>query len=132
MLIQSQPHKHTIRTCANVLWEKEPTLFRGSIFNNVARGLVGTIYEHKPYEEKLSLVKMACELANAKDFISVLPEVNCVTIFSVDGQGDWSGSLDLQYMDWWARYAPIWGPEAENSYSVGVVLPPKDQDAWST
>lgn len=56
--------------------EKEPTLFRGSIFSNVARGLVGTTHEHKSHEEKLSLVKTACELANATDFISLLPEVS--------------------------------------------------------
>ncbi|KAL6721610.1 hypothetical protein ACLMJK_000714 [Lecanora helva] len=56
------------------LVQQEPTLFRGTIFDNVERGLVGTIHENKSHDEKLALVTKACDIANAKDFISALPE----------------------------------------------------------
>ncbi|KAF7183724.1 hypothetical protein CNMCM7691_004074 [Aspergillus felis] len=55
------------------LVQQEPVLFSGTIFDNVAFGLVGTPYAEAPYEEKLALVKEACRDAYAHEFIENLP-----------------------------------------------------------
>lgn len=56
------------------LVSQEPTLFASRIWENVAYGLINTPYEHESEEVKLKMVKSACELANAHDFITNLPE----------------------------------------------------------
>lgn len=69
-------------TKMNVRWlrsqiglvSQEPTLFASKIWENVAYGLINTPYEHESEEVKLKMVKSACELANAHDFITNLPE----------------------------------------------------------
>ncbi|GAM88248.1 hypothetical protein ANO11243_062810 [Dothideomycetidae sp. 11243] len=65
----------------NVAWlrtrvrlvQQEPVLFSGTIFDNVAFGLVGTPFASAPYEEKLALVREACRDAFADEFIEKLP-----------------------------------------------------------
>lgn len=54
------------------LVQQEPTLFRGTIFQNVAKGLVG---EQQDMSEKaqMDLVREACVASNAHDFIESLP-----------------------------------------------------------
>lgn len=52
---------------------QEPVLFQGSVFDNIAHGLVGSTWEHAPREEKLIQVQEAAKLAFAHDFISELP-----------------------------------------------------------
>lgn len=54
--------------------QQEPVLFQGSVFDNIAHGLVGTERESLPHEEKLLLVQDAAKLAFAHDFISELPQ----------------------------------------------------------
>jgi ATP-binding cassette subfamily B (MDR/TAP) protein 1 len=69
-------------TKMNVRWlrsqiglvSQEPTLFASRIWENVAYGLINTPYEYESEEVKLKMVKSACELANAHDFITNLPE----------------------------------------------------------
>lgn len=56
------------------LVSQEPTLFASKIWENVAYGLINTPYERESEEVKLKMVKSACELANAHDFITNLPE----------------------------------------------------------
>ncbi|KAF7553108.1 hypothetical protein G7Z17_g3861 [Cylindrodendrum hubeiense] len=56
------------------LVQQEPVLFSGSIFDNVAFGLEGTQYAGASYEEKLALVKEACQNAYAHEFIDMLPK----------------------------------------------------------
>lgn len=56
------------------LVSQEPYLFNDTIFNNVANGLCGTQREHVSKEDKLALVKHACQEAFADEFISRLPE----------------------------------------------------------
>lgn len=56
------------------LVQQEPVLFSGTIFDNVAFGLVGTPYAEAPYEQKLALVKEACRDAYAHEFINNLPK----------------------------------------------------------
>lgn len=56
------------------LVSQEPTLFATNIFENVAHGLIGTVYETASREEKMKLIKEACIKANADGFISKLPE----------------------------------------------------------
>lgn len=54
------------------LVQQEPILFQGTVFENVAKGLVGeqkTLSE----EKKMELVKEACISANAHEFIEQLP-----------------------------------------------------------
>ncbi|KAK7947154.1 ABC transporter BEA3 [Apiospora aurea] len=56
------------------LVQQEPFLFNDSIFNNVARGLIGTHWANAPEPQKRDLVFSACKEANAHEFISRLPE----------------------------------------------------------
>ncbi|TPX38280.1 S-methyl-5-thioribose-1-phosphate isomerase [Synchytrium microbalum] len=53
--------------------QQEPVLFEGSIFQNIAHGLIGSSNEHATLEEKRELVKQAAIKANAHDFIMKLP-----------------------------------------------------------
>ncbi|ATY62376.1 multidrug resistance 1 [Cordyceps militaris] len=55
------------------LVQQEPTLFTGSIYQNVVDGLSGTAMIDLPDEEKRRLVQEACESSYAHDFISELP-----------------------------------------------------------
>ncbi|KAJ1561965.1 GTPase-activating protein, partial [Cladochytrium tenue] len=52
---------------------QEPTLFEGSVADNVALGLVGTPMEKAAGDDRLRLVQDACRIANAHDFVSALP-----------------------------------------------------------
>lgn len=56
------------------LVSQEPVLFARSIRENVAFGLVGTVWEHASEDEKFKLIKEACVKANADGFIEKLPE----------------------------------------------------------
>jgi ATP-binding cassette subfamily B (MDR/TAP) protein 1 len=56
------------------LVQQEPVLFNGTVFENVAYGLVGTEYVNAPKTEQLRLVQDACKAAFAHDFISELPQ----------------------------------------------------------
>lgn len=49
-------------------------LFQGSVFDNIAYGLVGTPWEKAPREEQLAHVQEAAKTAFAHDFISELPD----------------------------------------------------------
>lgn len=55
------------------LVQQEPVLFQGSVFDNIAHGLVGTELEHARYEQKMAKIQEAAELAFAHDFILELP-----------------------------------------------------------
>lgn len=48
-------------------------LFQGSVFDNIAYGLVGTVWENSPREEQMVQVVEAAKTAFAHDFISELP-----------------------------------------------------------
>ncbi|KAJ3318973.1 GTPase-activating protein [Boothiomyces sp. JEL0866] len=51
------------------LVSQEPVLFEGTVFENVANGLVGSLHENASDDEKMKLVQDACKQANAHDFI---------------------------------------------------------------
>lgn len=55
------------------LVQQEPVLFRGTIYDNVAKGFVGAQLGLSR-EEKMALVQDACRQSNAHDFITELPE----------------------------------------------------------
>ncbi|POR34332.1 Leptomycin B resistance protein pmd1 [Tolypocladium paradoxum] len=55
------------------LVQQEPTLFSGSIFQNVVDGLTGTDMADVPDADKQRLVRDACKAAYAHDFIEELP-----------------------------------------------------------
>ncbi|KAK1982269.1 ABC transporter [Colletotrichum cereale] len=55
------------------LVQQEPTLFRGSVFDNIAHGLIGTPWEHQSREKQMEQVQNAAKIAFADDFISKLP-----------------------------------------------------------
>lgn len=55
------------------LIQQEPTLFQGTIFENVIKGFVGDQHNLAP-EKQMELVIEACKAANAHDFIEQLPE----------------------------------------------------------
>lgn len=56
------------------LVQQEPVLFNGSVFDNIAHGLVGTRWEGASREEQMAQVQEAAKIAFAHDFISELPE----------------------------------------------------------
>ncbi|KAK8102021.1 hypothetical protein PG984_015167 [Apiospora sp. TS-2023a] len=56
------------------LVQQEPFLFNDSIFENVARGLVGTKWANESEVQKRDLVEQACKEAYAHEFICRLPE----------------------------------------------------------
>ena len=55
------------------LVQQEPTLFQGTIFENVTKGLVGEQLSLSS-DAKMKLVKEACMASNAHDFIVKLPQ----------------------------------------------------------
>jgi ATP-binding cassette subfamily B (MDR/TAP) protein 1 len=55
------------------LVQQEPVLFNETIFENVAKGLIGSQWEDAPRTEKLQLVDEACKEAFAEEFIKKLP-----------------------------------------------------------
>jgi ATP-binding cassette subfamily B (MDR/TAP) protein 1 len=63
-----------LRTNVRIV-QQEPTLFNGTVFENVAYGLAGTDYIHASREEQLERVIEACKAAYAHEFIESLPEV---------------------------------------------------------
>ncbi|CAG8946430.1 unnamed protein product [Penicillium salamii] len=72
---------HDIQTL-NLRWlrqqislvSQEPVLFGTSIFKNIRHGLIGTRFENESEEKIKELVETAAKMANAHEFISVLPE----------------------------------------------------------
>ncbi|KAK9365075.1 P-loop containing nucleoside triphosphate hydrolase protein [Lipomyces kononenkoae] len=56
------------------LVSQEPILFAGTVYENVAYGLIGTPFEHASDIEKRALVEEACKQANAMVFIETLPK----------------------------------------------------------
>ncbi|KAK8037862.1 ABC transporter BEA3 [Apiospora marii] len=56
------------------LVQQEPFLFNDSIFENVARGLIGTQWANESKSQKRQLVEHACKEAYAHEFICRLPE----------------------------------------------------------
>jgi ATP-binding cassette, subfamily B (MDR/TAP), member 1 len=56
------------------LVQQEPFLFNDTIFNNVAAGLTGTIWEDSDIADKLQRVQDACREAYADEFIRALPD----------------------------------------------------------
>ncbi|KAI9355029.1 P-loop containing nucleoside triphosphate hydrolase protein [Zopfochytrium polystomum] len=53
--------------------QQEPTLFEGTVAENVALGLAGTVHEFSPMDSKMPLITEACKMANAHEFILKLP-----------------------------------------------------------
>jgi ATP-binding cassette subfamily B (MDR/TAP) protein 1 len=57
------------------LVNQDPVLFSGTVFENVAFGLLGTEKASLPEEEQKALVERACKTAYADEFINRLPKV---------------------------------------------------------
>jgi ATP-binding cassette subfamily B (MDR/TAP) protein 1 len=64
------------------LVQQEPFLFNDTIFRNVAYGLCGTEWQDAPDEQKMKMVKAACDEAYANEFICRLPQVCIVHIWA--------------------------------------------------
>ncbi|KAI0227780.1 hypothetical protein L0F63_006768, partial [Massospora cicadina] len=56
------------------LVSQEPTLFSGTIAQNIGAGLIGTPLESATEEKRMAAIREACELANAHEFIAQLPD----------------------------------------------------------
>ncbi|KAF2717520.1 putative ABC transporter [Polychaeton citri CBS 116435] len=54
------------------LVQQEPVLFRGTVYDNVAKGLLDH-HRELPYEKQRQLIEEACQASNAHEFISDLP-----------------------------------------------------------
>lgn len=52
---------------------QEPTLFEGTVAQNVMHGLIGSAWETDSFEKRMEKLKEACQKANAHDFILKLP-----------------------------------------------------------
>ncbi|KAJ4015499.1 hypothetical protein NW752_006959 [Fusarium irregulare] len=55
------------------LVQQEPVLFSGTVYDNIANGLIGTAWENDSREDKLARCQEAAKIAFAHDFISALP-----------------------------------------------------------
>ncbi|RAR13779.1 Leptomycin B resistance protein pmd1 [Stemphylium lycopersici] len=55
------------------LVQQEPVLFKGTVFDNIRHGLVGTQWENDTRQEQMKRIQEACKTAFAHDFISDLP-----------------------------------------------------------
>ena len=72
---------HDIQTL-NLRWlrqqvslvSQEPILFGTTIYQNIRHGLIGTRFEHESEEKIKELIENAAKMANAHEFISILPE----------------------------------------------------------
>ncbi|KAL4935116.1 hypothetical protein BDV06DRAFT_234625 [Aspergillus oleicola] len=69
----SQLNLKWLRTNVRLV-QQEPVLFNGSVFENIANGLVGTQWEASPQEDQMQRVQEAATLAFAHDFIQALPQ----------------------------------------------------------
>lgn len=49
-------------------------LFNATVFENICNGLVGTLWEHLPRDERVARVKDAAQTVYAHDFIEALPQ----------------------------------------------------------
>ncbi|CAH0051446.1 unnamed protein product [Clonostachys solani] len=54
------------------LVQQEPVLFNGSVFDNIANGLIGTPWENSSLDDKMQRVQAAAKTAFAHDFIQEL------------------------------------------------------------
>lgn len=71
---------HWLRTQMRLV-AQEPVLFKGTVYQNVCKGLVGE-QRDLPEEKKMGLVREACKASNAHAFIEELPEVSATITFS--------------------------------------------------
>ncbi|KAK0671252.1 P-loop containing nucleoside triphosphate hydrolase protein [Cercophora samala] len=69
----NQLNLHWLRKNVRLV-QQEPVLFQGTVFDNIAYGLVGTPLEHSSREEQMARVEEAAKLAFAHDFILELPQ----------------------------------------------------------
>ena len=53
---------------------QEPTLFEGTVGENVGHGLIGSRWESESADARQKLIEEACIQANAHDFIQKLPQ----------------------------------------------------------
>lgn len=67
-------HTHVSVYLSGANYFQEPVLFNGSVFENIANGLVGTQWETASREKQLERVKAAAKIAFADEFITNLPE----------------------------------------------------------
>ncbi|RMJ20281.1 hypothetical protein CDV36_000007 [Fusarium kuroshium] len=56
------------------LVQQEPVLFNGTVFENIANGLIGTGWETASHQEQLERVRQSAKLAFADEFIVNLPD----------------------------------------------------------
>jgi ATP-binding cassette subfamily B (MDR/TAP) protein 1 len=56
------------------LVQQEPVLFSGTVFDNIASGLAGTLWQDESQAAKLARVQEAAKVAFAHDFIEALPD----------------------------------------------------------
>jgi ATP-binding cassette subfamily B (MDR/TAP) protein 1 len=68
--IKSFSHPFVVRAA---YFGQEPVLFDGSVFDNIANGLVGTPWETASHQDQMDRIQKAAKLAFAHDFILQLP-----------------------------------------------------------
>ncbi len=56
------------------LVSQEPTLFGTTVYENIRHGLIGSPHENAGPEKQRELVEQAARMANAHDFVSMLPD----------------------------------------------------------
>lgn len=88
-------------------------LFNGSIFDNVAYGLVGTEFSNCSKDNQTRLVVDACRAAYAHEFIEQLPEVRFGAV-RLGSRQSVNFIIGLPHSGRRARNNVIWGAKAEN------------------
>jgi ATP-binding cassette subfamily B (MDR/TAP) protein 1 len=91
------------------LVQQEPTLFSGSVYDNVAFGLYGTEKSDLSQDKQRDLVEKACKAAYADEFIQRLPKV-CLTVPLTFGTLICTGLRDTS---WRACYDALRRPETK-------------------
>ena len=104
-----------LRTVVRLV-QQEPTLFSGTIYQNVRDGLTGTRMADLPEVEIRLLVTKACKDAYAHDFIQQLPQVSTHAQISQTVAVKLKRESGLRYVDWGTRWLPLRRPEATHSH----------------
>ncbi len=98
------------------LVQQEPFLFNDTIYQNVAYGLVGSLWENESEEKKRELVGEACKEAFADEFISRLPDVSPHSSLVKSARSTDRPSTGPRHPSWRCRRKAIWWPTTTTSH----------------
>jgi ATP-binding cassette, subfamily B (MDR/TAP), member 1 len=98
---------------------QEPTIFRGTIYQNVVDGLTGTEICDLSDTHKKRMVTEACKAAYAHDFVTALPNVSLTHVSQaiiVKPQTSYKPSVGLRHVYWRAWCLAVRRPKAAHRH----------------